>query len=123
MISPTNQTIGSTNIIRIRGGIEGANNYPLAPGYTAMLLDEESNMFFIKGPMQNGMTGIEGYKYEKLNLNQNNGANQEYATKEDFNMLMEEIKKLQSGSRNNNQKRHNNYRRNYGNGKSYDKSI
>lgn len=121
MISPNNQTYGSSNIIHIRGGLDGAKNYPVTPGYVAMLLDEEVKKFFIKTTGANGVPNIREFDYEEVNRETPIDDTSKYATKDDFNMLMGEIKKLQSGQRNN--YKYNNYRRNYGNGKSHGKTV
>ena len=120
MISPTNG-FNTSNIIYIRGGVEAAKNYPVTPGYTALLLDEESKKFFIKKIMVDGAPSLRVFNYEEENTEIPSADSSKYATKEDFNLLMEEIKKLQSGQRNG--YKHNNYRRNYGNGKPYNKPV
>lgn len=123
MISPQTTNYGSSNAIHIRGGLEGAKNYPVTPGYTAWMIDEEAKQFFIKTIGANGVPNIRIFNYSEEEQQTHASAedSSKYATKEDFNMLMEEIKKLQSGHRNN--YKHNNYRRNYGNGKSYGKTV
>ena len=111
MISPSTG-FNTSNIIYIRGGIEAAKNYPVTPGYTALLLDEENKKFFIKKIMLDGSPNLRTFNYEEENQSMPGDDSSKYATKEDFNLLMNEIKKLQSGKRSYN--KHNNYRRNYG---------
>lgn len=48
MISPNNQVQLAMIAVNIHGGKEAAMAYPVSPGHTVFLLDEESNMFFIK---------------------------------------------------------------------------
>ena len=120
MISPTTG-FNTSNIIYIRGGIEGAKNYPVTPGYTALLLDEEAHKFFIKKIQVDGSPNLRVFNFSEEATEVKEADSSKFATKEDFNLLMEEIKKLQSGKRNS--YKHKNYRRNYGNGKSYEKSI
>lgn len=119
MISPQSNYITS-NIIYIRGGLEGAKNYPVNPGFTAMLLDEENKKFFIK-VVNNGIPTIREFDYDEKNLNMQASSEEssKYVTKEEFESLKQEIQKL---SEKRNYYKHNNYRRN-GNGKSYGKSV
>lgn len=123
MISPqTTSNFGTSNIIYIRGGLDGAKNYPVTPGYTAFLLDEENKKFFIKSIGANGVPNIREFDYEEKNTQMQASSGDDsskYATKEDIEYLKKEIRKLHE-KRNN--YKHNNYRRN-GNGKSYGKSV
>lgn len=120
MISPNNQVQGfATNVINIHGGREGALAYPVAAGYTALLLDEENKMFFIKKNDASGMqVPLREFKFKEVTPREFNGDDSsKYATKEDFNLLMAEIKKLQGHHSSYNPKQ----RRN-GNGQHYAKS-
>ena len=120
MISPT--TYQSSNIIYIRGGLEGAKNYPVTPGYTAWLIDEENRQFFIKTIGANGVPNIREFDYNERNpqMPASSEESSKYVSKEEFESFKQEIRKLCSDKRNS--YKHNNYRRN-GNGKSYGKSI
>ena len=124
MISPQTVTpsYGSSNIIYIRGGLEGAKNYPVTPGYTAWLIDEESKKFFIKTIGPNGVPNVKSFNYseETQEYASTSEDSSKWATKEDIEYLKKEIRKLHE-KRNFNKS--NNYRRNYGNGKSYNKSV
>ena len=115
MISPNNQngiqaSPFATNIMTVRGGREGALSYPLQAGYTALLLDEENQMFFIKRNDGSGMQlPLREFKFKEVTpSNSNPGDGTQYATKEDFNILMAEIKKLQGNTQNNFKPRRNN---------------
>jgi len=84
------------------GGKPSAINYPVAAGYEVFLLDEESKTFFIK--KNNGVgISLREFKYEEVaqeTAPQNAPANfdpSKYATKEDLNMILEELKKMQGG--------------------------
>lgn len=102
----------NTNVIRIQGGKETAINYPVQINYTAMLLDEDNKEFYIKTRDQNGvLQPLREFKYEEISQPIENSSNNEYVTKEDFNKLLAEVKKLQKRS---------NYKKNYSN-KSYSK--
>lgn len=126
MISPNNQqgNIQQTFFVNLNGGgRSSAINYPIAAGYEVFLLDENSKMFFIK--RNNGIEiTLREFKYDEVtpktptqNISDNPDFSK-YATKEDLNMLVEEIKKLQDRGRNN----YRNNRRSR-HGKSYEESI
>ncbi len=129
MISPNNQqgNIQQTFFVNLNGGgRSSAINYPIAAGYEVFLLDENSKMFFIK--RNNGIEiTLREFKYDEVtpktptqNISDNSDLSK-YATKEDLNAIIEEIRKLQ-GERD---RGHNNYRNNRRSrhGKSYEESI
>ncbi len=129
MISPNNQqgNIQQTFFVNLNGGgRSSAINYPIAAGYEVFLLDENSKMFFIK--RNNGIEiTLREFKYDEVtpktptqNISDNPDLSK-YATKEDLNAIIEEIRKLQ-GERD---RGHNNYRNNRRSrhGKSYEESI
>jgi hypothetical protein len=136
MISPNNQTnlqniqqghIQQTFFVNLNGGGRtAAINYPIAAGYEVFLLDEDSKMFFIK--RNNGIEiTFREFKYDEVTPKtpaQNVPADMDlskYATKEDLNVILEEIRKLQEGK----DRGHNNYRntRRSRHGKPYDESV
>ena len=133
MISPTNvqnlqngQQIAMTqgyasNVIPIRGGREGARMYPVAAGYAALLLDEENKTFFLKINDASGIPRqLREFKYEEVTpADPGSFDPSKFATKEDFNILLNEIKKL--GGKEDGY-RHHKSRRN-GDGQSYDKPV
>lgn len=108
------------------GGRNAALNYPIAAGYEVFLLDEESKMFFIKKNNGMGIT-LREFKYDEVSSEpvQVSGANpinfdpSKYVTKDDFNVLVEEIKKLQNGRDKGHHYNNRNNRRNR-NEKTYD---
>ena len=103
----------NTNVIKIQGGREVANNYPIQINYTALLLDEENKTFFLKTRDQNGvLQPLREFKYEEVTPQENKSSDNDYVTREDFNKLLAEVKKLQKHSRD--------HKRNYGN-KPYNK--
>ena len=120
MISPQT-SYSSSNIIYIRGGLEGAKNYPVTPGYTAWLLDEENKQFFAKSIGANGVPTVREFDYSEKTQQMPTSSDEfsKYATKEDIEYLKNEIRKLHDKR---NTYKHNNYRRN-GNGKSYGKPV
>lgn len=134
MISPNNQTnlpqIRLSNAFFIHGGRDSAMNYPVQAGYEAFLVDEENKMFFIKKNNSQGGFNLREFTYEEVTPQQNTAPGtpdgfdpSKYVTKDDFNILLEEIKKLQEGrDRGHHYNNMRNNRRNR-NGKSYDESI
>lgn len=105
MISPNQNYINqgyASNIIAISGGLDGAKNYPVAGGYTAMMIDEENKMFFIKTNDASGIPKpIRQFKYEEITpKNPGEFDPSQFVTKDDFNTLLVEIKKLQNGQYN-----------------------
>lgn len=126
MISPTQSYAAPTsNAIYIRGGLEGAKNYPVTPGYTAWLIDEENKKFFMKFVNSSGIPTIKEFKYEEVetpDTQASSGESSKYVLKEDFDKLYKKIEKLEKSLDKRNNYKHNNYRRN-GNGKSYGKPV
>lgn len=112
MVSPNNQTnfqnqnqqVRLSNAFFIKGGRDAAMNYPVAAGYDAFLVDEDLKMFFIKS---NDMAGrsisLREFKFEEVTPKQTMQEvpvgfdPSKYVTKDDFNVLVDEIKKLQNG--------------------------
>lgn len=101
----------ASNAIFIRGGREGAKNYPVAAGYTAFLVDEENKKFFIKTNDTSGIPRqLREFDWEEVTpADLGSFDPSKFATKDDFNVLLEEIKKLQPQRENN---YHNKQRRN-----------
>lgn len=136
MISPNNQAnlqgnqqMRLSNAFFIHGGREGAMNYPVQAGYEAFLVDEENKMFFIKSNDAYGrVCNLREFKYEEVTPKPNVASGtpdgidlSKYATKEDLNAILEEIKKLQVRDRGHQYNRNN--RRSRNGSKPYDESI
>lgn len=133
MISPNNQNVNQqgrlSNAFFIRGGRDSAMSYPVAAGYEAFLVDEENKMFFIKSNDPSGRGFIlREFTYEEITPKQNTAFGtpdgldlSKYATKEDLNAIIEEIRKLQ-GERDRGRNNYRNNRRSR-HGKSYEESI
>lgn len=132
MISPNFQNVNqlgltqgfNTNAILIRGGRDAAMNYPVQYGYAAFIIDEENGEFFIKINDTNGnIKPLREFKYEEITHADPNAFDpSQFATKEDFNMLLNEIKKL--SGREEKPRRYNDYKpRRNRDGQSYGKSI
>ena len=134
MISPngnqaslqTNQQGRLSNAFFIRGGRDSALNYPVAAGYEAFLVDEEEKKFYIKSNDPMGrVINLREFTYEEITPKQNmtsafpDGFDpSKYVTKDDFNVLLEEVRKLQGGRDRGHQ--YNGRSRRNRNGKSYD---
>ena len=128
MLSPNNQiqnvnqgallpSYVSSNIISIHGGRDGALNYPLQPNYKGLLVDEENKMAYVR--INNQIIGE--FYYEDVTPQENKPFDvSNFATKEDLQELMKEIKKLQNNKKNvghrYNNKNFDKPRRNYSNG-------
>lgn len=128
MISPQTVTpnYGTSNIIYIRGGLEGAKNYPVTPGYTAWMIDEESKKFFMKSIGANGVPNVREFSYEEKSEQMQASSSEDsskYVLKEDFDKLCYKISKLEKSLDKRNTYKHNNYRRNGNGGKSYGKPV
>ena len=133
MISPNNQNVNQqgrlSNAFFIRGGRDSAMSYPVAAGYEAFLVDEENKMFFIKSNDPSGRGFIlREFTYEEITPKQNTAFGtsdgldpSKYATKEDLNAIIEEIRKLQ-GERDRGRNNYRNNRRSR-HGKPYEESI
>ncbi len=141
MMSPNNQVnlqnvqqgkpANNLFIVRISGGRNTAMNYPVSLGYEVFLVDEESKMFFIKSndSMGRGIT-LREFSYEETTPEPENTAfgtpngfdPSKYVTKDDFNALLEEVKKLHGGRDRGHQFNRNN-RRSRNGSKPYDESI
>ena len=125
MNSPINQQISQgrgTNAFFVHGGKESVLRYPVMSGYNAYIFDEENKMFYIKSNDMNGQNiSLREFKYEEVTPPEQQPIqdSSKYATKEDFNMLMAEIKKLQNNKDEFREHRRN--RRNGSYGKQYDK--
>lgn len=90
----------NTNVIRIQGGRDAANNYPVQINFTALLLDEENKSFYLKTRDQNGvLQPLREFSYKEIIIDDNRQSNNNYVTKEEFNTLLSEVKKLQKRSR------------------------
>ena len=138
MVSPNNQMnlqnqqVRLSNAFFIHGGRDGALNYPVQAGYEAFLVDEENKMFFIKYNNPGGQGVIlREFTYEEVTPQQTtafgtpNGFDpSKYATKEDLNVILEEIKKMQGGrDRDRGHQYNRNNRRSRNGSKPYDESI
>ena len=70
-----------SNIVYVQGDA-GAKAYPLANGYTMLLMDSENQRFFIKSTDASGMPSMKTYKFEEEVIPEPEKI--EYVTKADF---------------------------------------
>ena len=63
-------------------GIEGAKAYPVAPNANVMLMDSDSDIFYIKSSDQIGHPSIKVYEYKEYQAKQEEEA--EYVSREEF---------------------------------------
>lgn len=83
--------------IWVKGRTE-ADNYQLPNGGTVILMDSETNVFYLKTRDTNGIYApIREFKYEEVTTTQAATAQSDFVTKEDFNSVtksVEELKKM-----------------------------
>lgn len=72
-------------------GIEGAKAYPLMPSSNAILMDQESDRFYIKTCDQVGMCNLRSFKYKEEIQ-----ASNDYVTREELEEILRGIKDEQS---------------------------
>ena len=113
MVTPNNQANFQnvnqqgrlSNAFFINGGRNAAIAYPVAAGYEAFLVDEEAKMFFIKKNDGSGRGfNLREFEYEEVtpipeqpSISPTNFDPSKYVTKEDFNALLEEVRKISGG--------------------------
>ena len=112
--------ISPTNIISIRGGREGAMMYPILVGYTAILLDEDSKMFFIK---KSDGSPMREFKFEEIQPAPSvvETDPSKYATKDDINAIMARLDDIEKAQNNRYSPKFNKPRRNDHDGQRYAK--
>ena len=81
-------TYVNNGIVWIDGGEEGANRYPVSPGYSVPLFDKNEKRFFIKSVDVSGMPmPLREFKYDEV-IRQKETPNQipqeNYITKDEF---------------------------------------
>ena len=79
-------------------GIEGAKSYLVAPGQSVMLMDSESNVFYIKSADQSGMPlPLRIFDYTERTTEhtipevKNQPSTSEFVTREEFERRLEEL--------------------------------
>ena len=86
----------SSSIIWVQGEV-GAKAYPIAPGNSLILMDSESNKFYIKSVDFSGKPSIKSYTYTEDSVEEKaKEPAPEYVTKEEFLELKKTIDELMS---------------------------
>jgi hypothetical protein len=83
----------ASNMVYVQGEA-GAKGYPVANGYTMLLMDSEEPKFFIKQTDQMGLPTMKAYKFEEIVEPEPEKV--EYITKADFEEFKKEIKDILS---------------------------
>lgn len=91
------QTMANPNGINWVQGEAGARSIPVAAGQKVLLMDSETNVFYIKASDMSGMPlPLRVFKYEEVNtdnVQQIESANNTYITKEELESRLDEFKK------------------------------
>lgn len=75
-------------------GVEGAKSYLVAPNKTVLLMDSESEQFFLKSADASGMPlPLRVFKYTEL---VSHDKNVNYVTKEEYDALLKKLEALES---------------------------
>ena len=96
---PMSAPVASTN--QISGinwvqGVAGARSVPLTAGQKTMLMDSETNVFYVKSADQTGMPlPLRAFRYQEINLETGEviePARSEYVTHDELKKVLEELK-------------------------------
>lgn len=89
--SPTPQPTNGINWVQ---GEAGARSIPVQAGQKVILMDSETNIFYVKSSDQYGMPlPLRIFKYEEVgNLVSSNNGNVDYVTREEFEKAIESLK-------------------------------
>lgn len=87
---PQNQS-KPTDLLQVNG-LEGARNYPVSPNSRMVLFDSNQDIFYIKSTDAGGYPSISAFQFSPVSSQEQNTAN--YATKEDLNILLDQITSL-----------------------------
>ena len=83
----------NSSIIWVQG-IESAKAYPVAPGNSILLMDSETEQFYIKSADVNGMPKpLRIFSYEELKENTTKSNSDNFITRDEFDELKEYIHK------------------------------
>lgn len=100
-VQPVQQPTQSNNGLIWVQGETGAKSYMVNPNSTVMLMDSESDRFYLKSSDSSGMPlPLRIFEYKevsnpvKQDLPQTNMDTSNYVTKDEFNLFKEEIGKL-----------------------------
>lgn len=104
-IQPVQQPTQANNGLIWVQGETGAKSYMVNPNSTVMLMDSESDRFYLKSSDSSGMPlPLRVFEYKEVNnlakqdLPQTNMDISNYVTKDEFNLFKEEINKQMNGN-------------------------
>lgn len=91
---PVQQNTNSVMVVFVEGEA-GARSYPVAAGNTVMLMDFNSNKFWLKATDSNGMPQqLRTFEFKEVVPPQQNQNGTNSVTREEFNALTEKLDKL-----------------------------
>ena len=94
-ISSSPQSRQNTNIVWTQG-MEGAKSFNVAPGSSAILMDSDADVFYIKSCDSTGKPSLEIFDYKKREPQKPVAtvapSNPDYVLKKDFEKFREEVK-------------------------------
>lgn len=95
-IPPTQVMPRPTSSIVWVQGESGAKGYPVAPGNTVLLMDSESNKFYMKNIDTFGKPSIKTYVYEEEKPVQEVPSQNDYVSRKEFDELKQKLDELMS---------------------------
>jgi hypothetical protein len=81
-----------TNSVIWVQGDAGAKSYMVGAGNSVVLMDSESEVFYIKSADQAGMPSLRKFKYEELTGTKEPANGGEYVTRAEFEKRLSELK-------------------------------
>lgn len=92
---PQQQTVTNTGIQWVQG-IEGAKSYQVQPGTSIILMDSESQTFFIKSANAAGMTELHAYAFKEIYEINGQVISEAYVPQKEFVQLKNQFDELQA---------------------------
>jgi len=92
---PQQQPVTNSEIQRVKG-IEGAKSYQVQPGTSIILMDSESQTFFIKSANAAGMPEIHAYSFKEIYEINGQVISQAYVPQKEFAQLKSQFDELQA---------------------------
>lgn len=94
---PQQQVRQNSSIVWVQGE-DGAQNYPVAPNNTVLLMDSNSNKFYIKSSDMYGKPTVRVYTYEEQVKEQQKPTEQasqnDFVSREEFDTLKKQFDEL-----------------------------
>ena len=93
-VTNSSNQLGAINWVQ---GEAGAKSYMVAPNNTVLLMDSESDCFYLKSADQSGMPSLRKFKYEEVTQSVSappEGKNISYVTKDEYNAFKDEMKRF-----------------------------